>query len=35
MIEAMSCGTPVIAYRRGSVAEIVQDHVSGFIVDTI
>jgi glycosyltransferase involved in cell wall biosynthesis len=35
MIEAMSCGTPVIAYHRGSVAEIVQDHVSGFIVDTL
>ena len=35
MIEAMACGTPVIAYRRGSVAEIIQDHVSGFVVDTI
>ena len=35
MIEAMACGTPVIAYRRGSVAEIIQDNVSGFVVDTI
>jgi glycosyltransferase involved in cell wall biosynthesis len=35
MIEAMACGTPVIAYRRGSVSEIVQDNVSGFVVDTI
>jgi glycosyltransferase involved in cell wall biosynthesis len=35
MIEAMACGTPVIAYRRGSVAEIIQDHVSGFVVDTL
>jgi hypothetical protein len=35
MIEAMACGTPVIAYRRGSVAEIIQDHVSGFVVDTV
>ena len=35
MIEAMSCGTPVIAFRRGSVPEIVEDGVSGFIVDDI
>ena len=35
MIEAMACGTPVIAYRRGSVSEIVQVNVSGFIVDTV
>ena len=33
MIEAMSCGTPVIAYNRGSVAEIVKDGVTGFIID--
>lgn len=33
MIEAMACGTPVIAYNRGSVSEIVQDGVTGFIVD--
>ena len=32
MIEAMSCGTPVIAYDRGSVSEIVRDGVTGFIV---
>jgi glycosyltransferase involved in cell wall biosynthesis len=35
MIEAMACGTPVIAYRRGSVPEIVENRVSGFVVDTI
>ena len=35
MIEAMACGTPVIAYRRGSVPEIIEDNVSGFVVDTI
>jgi glycosyltransferase involved in cell wall biosynthesis len=35
MIEAMACGTPVIAYRRGSVPEVIQENVSGFIVDTI
>jgi len=33
MIEAMACGTPVIAYNRGSVPEIVKDGVTGFIVD--
>jgi len=33
MIEAMACGTPVIAYRRGSVPEVMQDGVTGFIVD--
>ncbi len=33
MIEAMSCGTPVIAFNRGSVSEIVKDDVTGFIVD--
>ena len=35
MIEAMACGTPVIAFRRGSVSEIVEEGVSGFVVDTI
>lgn len=34
MIEAMACGTPVIAYRRGSVPEIVEDGKTGFIVET-
>ena len=33
MIEAMACGTPVIAYNRGSVSEIVRDGLTGFIVD--
>jgi glycosyltransferase involved in cell wall biosynthesis len=32
MIEALACGTPVIAYRRGSVPEVLQDGVTGFIV---
>jgi hypothetical protein len=35
MIEAMACGTPVIAFRHGSVPEVVQGGVSGFIVDTV
>jgi glycosyltransferase involved in cell wall biosynthesis len=33
MIEAMACGTPVIAYRCGSVPEIIDDGITGFIVD--
>jgi glycosyltransferase involved in cell wall biosynthesis len=35
MIEAMACGTPIIAFRRGSVPEVVEDGTSGFVVDTI
>ena len=34
MIEAMACGTPVLAFRKGSVAEIVDDGLTGRIVDT-
>jgi glycosyltransferase involved in cell wall biosynthesis len=34
MIEAMACGTPVLAFRRGSVAEIIDEGVTGAIVDT-
>ena len=33
MIEAMSCGTPVIAFRNGSTSEVVLDSVTGFVVD--
>ncbi len=33
MIEAMACGTPVIAYRRGSVPEVIEDGITGFIVE--
>lgn len=33
MIEAMACGTPVLAWRCGSVPEVVDDGVTGFIVD--
>ncbi|HUQ75670.1 MAG TPA: glycosyltransferase family 4 protein [Burkholderiales bacterium] len=35
MIEAMSCGTPIIAFRHGSVPEVVEDGRTGFIVDSI
>ena len=34
MIEAMACGTPVIAYRSGSVPEVIDDGITGFIVET-
>ena len=33
MIESLACGTPVIAFRRGSVGEILDNGVSGFVVD--
>jgi glycosyltransferase involved in cell wall biosynthesis len=35
LIEAMACGTPVIAMNRGSVPEIINDKQSGFIVNSI
>ncbi len=34
MIEAMACGTPVIAYSSGSVPEVLEDGVTGFLVNT-
>lgn len=34
MIEAMACGTPVIAMRNGSVPEVIDDGLTGFIVDS-
>src|SRR5262249_38412912 len=33
MIESMACGTPVIAYNRGSVPEVIDDGITGFIVE--
>lgn len=35
MIEALACGTPVIAYRRGSVPEILDHALTGYVVDSI
>jgi glycosyltransferase involved in cell wall biosynthesis len=35
MIEAMSCGTPCVAWRSGSVPEVIQDGVTGYIVDSL
>ncbi len=33
MIEAMACGTPVVAYRRGSVPEVLEEGATGFVVE--
>jgi glycosyltransferase involved in cell wall biosynthesis len=35
MIEAMACGTPVIGFRRGSVPEVIEDGVTGYVVDSV
>ncbi|MDQ3077963.1 MAG: glycosyltransferase family 4 protein [Pseudomonadota bacterium] len=35
VVEAMACGTPTIAYRRGSMPEIIEDGVTGFLVGTL
>jgi glycosyltransferase involved in cell wall biosynthesis len=35
MIEALACGTPILAFRGGSVAEVIEDGVTGFIVDDL
>jgi glycosyltransferase involved in cell wall biosynthesis len=35
MIESMACGTPVIAYRKGSVPEIIEEDVTGFVVNDL
>jgi glycosyltransferase involved in cell wall biosynthesis len=35
LIEALACGAPVIALRHGAVSEIIEDGVTGFIVDTV
>ena len=35
MIEALACGTPVVAFRGGSVPEVIDHGVTGFIVDTL
>jgi len=35
MIEAMACGCPIIAYRRGSVPEVIEHGRTGFIVDNV
>ena len=35
MIEAMACGTPVLAFDHGSVREVVDEGITGFIVDSV
>lgn len=35
VVEAMACGTPVIAFRRGSMPELVEDGVTGFLVSDV
>ena len=35
MIEAMACGTPVIGFRCGSVPEVVEDGISGFVMESV
>jgi glycosyltransferase involved in cell wall biosynthesis len=35
VVEAMACGTPVVAFRRGSMTELVEEGVSGFLVETL
>ncbi|WP_230480484.1 glycosyltransferase family 4 protein [Sphingomonas sp. Leaf21] len=35
VVEAMACGTPVIAIRRGSMPELIEDGVNGFLVDSV
>ena len=35
MVEALACGTPVVAFRGGSVEEVLEDGVTGFIVDDL
>src|SRR5262249_57561540 len=35
MIEAMACGTPILAFRHGSVPEVIDEGVTGMIVDSM
>jgi glycosyltransferase involved in cell wall biosynthesis len=35
VVEALACGTPVIAYNRGSMSELIDDGVTGFLVDSL
>ena len=35
VVEAMACGTPVVAYRRGSMPELIDDGATGFLVDDV
>jgi glycosyltransferase involved in cell wall biosynthesis len=35
LIEALACGTPVLAYRRGSIPEIIEDGVTGYVCESL
>jgi glycosyltransferase involved in cell wall biosynthesis len=35
MIESMACGTPIIAFNSGSVPEVMENGVTGFVVDNV
>ena len=35
MVEALACGTPVVGFRRASVPEVVEDGLTGFVVDDV
>jgi glycosyltransferase involved in cell wall biosynthesis len=35
LIEALACGTPVLAYRRGSIPEVIDDGFTGFVCETL
>jgi glycosyltransferase involved in cell wall biosynthesis len=35
VVEAMACGTPVVAYRRGSMPEVIDPGVTGFVVESV
>ena len=35
VVEAMACGTPVVAFRRGSMGELIEDGQTGFLVDDV
>ena len=35
MIEAMACGTPVLAFRQGSAPEVVEDGITGYVVESM
>jgi glycosyltransferase involved in cell wall biosynthesis len=35
MIEAMACGCPIVAFRKGSVPEVIEEGLTGYVVDTV